>query len=226
MNSMNCKTFVCIAFATLLIVGCKATEIETSIKSFELRDAIEGKELSLKFDAQFTIFAENNEETKRQIVSIEGITEKYLPLEEFDVTTTDFGLRIQVEGKIPLVYSSEGTLSSSLQAPWVLIVSDNNDGGVLTGFSHKLKFIASPQFNAFSGELLKVNLMLVPDKRQPLKIKFKNSGKDRLRIFTGAVEVGGESRVIFESKIDKKVSLTMKGGVYDNIAQVIYFSIE
>ena len=68
--------------------------------------------------------------------------------------------------------------------------------------------------------------MLSPDQRQPMKFKIKNTGNSILHIFTGGVEVGGESQAVYESRVEKRVSLTMKGGVYDSIEQVIYFSFE
>jgi len=107
-----------------------------------------------------------------------------------------------------------------------MIISDNRDGGSLSGFSYKLTFSTSSQFDAFSGELKNINFLLEPDKRQPMKFKLKNTGKDKLKIFTGGVEVGGETKVVYEEDVEKRISLTMKGGVYDNTAQIIYFSLK
>jgi len=168
----------------------------------------------------------NDEETKAQIKSIGIIVEKYIDTEEFEVTSSDYGFTIDIEGNIPLVYSPNGKEVKSVQSPWAMMISDNRDEGSLSGYSHKLTFSTTSQFDAFSGELGNINFMLTPDERQPLKLKLKNSGEDKLRIFTGGVEVGGEHRVLYETRIDKKVSLTMRGGVYDNAAQVIYFSFE
>ena len=59
-----------------------------------------------------------------------------------------------------------------------------------------------------------------------MKFKLRTTGSDILKIFTGGVEVGGEHLVLYEATIEKRVSLTMQGGVYDSAPQIIYFSLE
>ena len=59
-----------------------------------------------------------------------------------------------------------------------------------------------------------------------MKLKLKRTGQDQLKIFTGGVEVDGETRVLYETDVEKRISLTMKGGVYDRTPQVIYFLLK
>jgi hypothetical protein len=225
--NIHLKGFLVLIIASFSLLGCQAEDIETTIKSKDLRKLIAGEKVAVKFEATLSLLADSkDDETKAQIKSIGKIVEKYIDTEEFEVTTSDFGLKIEIEGNIPLVYSPNAKEVKSVKSPWAMMVSDNRDGGSLSGYSYKLTFSATSQFEAFSGELSNINMMLSPNKRQPLKIKLRNSGKDKLRIFTGGVEVGGESRVLYEANVDKRVSLTMKGGVYDNVAQVVYFSFK
>jgi hypothetical protein len=56
-----------------------------------------------------------------------------------------------------------------------------------------------------------------------MKFKLKTTGNDVLHIFTGGAEVGGETRVLYEARARKKVSLTIQGSIYDSAEQVIYF---
>jgi len=141
------------------------------------------------------------------------------------VTQGDYGLNIAIEGEIPLVYSSNGDASGSSNSPWVFVISDNTDGGSLSGYPYKLTVATTSRFSALEGELQNVNFMASPDEFQPMRIKLKRSGDDVLRIFTGSVEVDGESKVVYESEVPKRITLTMKGGIYDKTSQVIYFSI-
>ena len=209
-----------------MLIGCKADQIETSIKSKDLRKAIAGNPVSVEFEAELSLMADTeDEETKGQIKSIGKVIEKYLSIEEFDITKGDFGFKIKIEGEIPLVYSTGSKTLTSVGSPWVLKVSDNRDG-ILSGFPHKLTFSTTSQFAAFSGELQKINFLLTPDERQPMKFKLRTTGSDILKIFTGGVEVGGEHLVLYEATIEKRVSLTMQGGVYDSAPQIIYFSLE
>ena len=221
------RIFLVFTISCFALLGCQAEEIETAIKSKHLRQSIGGKDVTVPFEATLSLLADSKDpETKGQLKSIGKIVEKYIDTEEFEVTTGDFGLKINIEGNIPLVYSPNGKQVRSATSPWALVVSNNSDGGALSSYPHKITFAATSKFDAFSGELNNINFMLSPNKHQPLKLKIKNSGKDKLRIFTGGVEVGGEHRVLYEAKVKKRVSLTMKGGVYDNAAQVVYFSFE
>jgi hypothetical protein len=221
------KSLFALSITSMMLIGCKADQIETSIKSKDLRKAIAGNPVSVEFEAELSLMADSeDEETKAQLKSIEKIIEKYLSIEEFDITKGDFGFKIKIDGELPLVYSTGSKAITSVESPWVMKVSDNRDVGILSGFSHKLTFSTTSQFNAFSGELQDINFMLSPDKRQPMKFKLKTTGNDVLHIFTGGVEVGGETRVLYEARVEKRISLTMQGGVYDSAEQVIYFSLK
>jgi hypothetical protein len=221
------KSLFALTITSMMLIGCKADQIETSINSKDLRKAIAGNQVSVEFEAELSLMGDTKDaETKAQLKSIGKIIEKYLSIEEFDITKGDFGFKIKIEGELPLVYSSGSKELTSVKSPWVMKVSDNRDGGILSGFSHKLTFSTASQFDAFSGELQKINLMLSPDERQPMKFKLKTTGNDVLKIFTGGVEVGGEHLVLYEATVEKRVSLTMKGGVYDSAEQVVYLSLK
>lgn len=211
--------------SAVLLLGCKADIVETSIKTKHLQEALAGEEVTVTFEAEFSMMAKYDDETKAQISAIEEIVENYFSLEEFDVTQGDYGLNIAIEGEIPLVYSSNGDASGSTKSPWVFVISDNTDGGSLSGYPYKLTFATTSRFSALEGELKNVNFMASPKEFQPMRIKLKRSGDDVLRIFTGSVEVDGESKVLYETEVSKRITLTMKDGVYEKTSQVIYFSI-
>jgi len=214
-----------VLISALFLLGCKADIVETSIKTKHLQEALAGEEVTVTFEAEFSMMTEYDDETKAQINAIETIVENYVSLEEFDVTQGDYGLNIAIEGEIPLVYSPNGDVSGSTKSPWALVISDNTDGGSLSSYPYKLTVTTTSRFSAFEGELQNVNFILSPDEFQPMRIKLKRSGDDVLKIFTGSVEVDGESKVVYETEVSKKITLTMKDGVYEKTSQVIYFSI-
>ena len=212
---------------SIYLIGCQSNIIETTIKSNEIKDAINGEVQDIEFETNFSLMAELDETTKIELAKIESISSKYIDIEDFDVTEDEyFGLNIDIDGEIPLLYSSSGSIPSSVSTPWVLLISDNNNQSALSSFKYKLEFIASPTFNAFSGELENVNMMLAFDQFQPVKFKLKNKDNSVFNIFTGAVEGSGESHATFESDVEDKISLTMKGGIYDKTNQVIFFNID
>ena len=218
---------IVVLLLSIYLIGCQSNIIETTIKSSEIKDAISGEVQDIEFETNFSLMAELDETTKIELAKIESISSKYIDIEDFDVTEDDyFGITIDVEGEIPLLYSSNGGIPSSVSTPWVLLISDNTDKGALSSFKYKLEFIASPTFNAFAGELQNVNMMIGLEQFQPVKFKLRNKDDSIFNIFTGAVVGSGESYATFESDVKDKVSLTMKGGIYDKTNQVIFFNID
>jgi len=216
-----------ILLLSIYLIGCQSNIIETTIKSSEIKDAINGEVQDIEFETNFSLMAELDETTKIELEKIESISSKYIDIEDFDVTEDDyFGISIDVEGEIPLLYSSNGSIPSSVSTPWVLLISDNTDKGALSSFKYKLEFIASPTFNAFAGELQNVNMMIGLEQFQPVKFKLRNKDDSIFNIFTGGVVDNGESHATFESTVEDKISLTMKGGIYDKTNQVIFFNID
>lgn len=220
------KKFFLTAASALLLFGCKANLVEIPIRTNDLNMAIEGVEVAVEFAAKFSLLSKYDDKTKAQIASLKEIVDNYIPIEEFDITVATFGVEISIEGAVPLVYSPDGTAPRSIDSPWALVVSDNRDGGSLSNYPYKLTVLATPRFPAFEGELKKLNFLLSPSEFQPMKFKVKTSGDDKLTILTGAVEVQGEAHVIYEAEVSKRITLTMKEGIYDRTSQVIYFSLQ
>ena len=106
-----------------------------------------------------------------------------------------------------------------------LLISDNNFSGSLSDYKYKLEFIITPSYAAFDGELQNINFMLTADEFQPVKFKIKNKHDGKFEIFTGAVKTDGESLTLLETIVEKRISLTMKEGIYNKTNQVIYFNI-
>ena len=52
-----------------------------------------------------------------------------------------------------------------------------------------------------------------------------NKSNQKLRIFTGGVEVDGESKALYEANVANRISLSMNGGVYDKTSPVIYLNL-
>ena len=67
-------------------------------------------------------------------------------------------------------------------------------------------------------------MMIGLEQFQPVKFKLRNKDDSIFNIFTGGVVGNGESHATFESTIEDKISLTMKGGIYDKTNQVIFFN--
>ena len=124
-----------------------------SISTNDVEKAISGDNISVGFDATLGLMAENNEEIRDTIQKIAAVTENYLTLEEFELTTGNFGLNIDVEGEIPLIYVEDIKEINNISAPWALIIIKNKNKGTLSNFPYILKFSETNSFNAYSGEI-------------------------------------------------------------------------
>ena len=157
-----------IGFATaLLLLGCKADLVEIEVKTKDLKVAIAGDQAAVEFEAEFSLIAEYNDETKGQINALEETVRNYMSLEEFDVSEGDFGLTITIEGEISLLYAPDGNIPRDIESPWALVISDNRDGGSLSEYPYKLIVSTTSRFSAFGGELQNINFMLSPDEFNP-----------------------------------------------------------
>jgi hypothetical protein len=211
----------------IILAGCKADLIEIAIKSNEIKDALNGETLDIEFETNFNLMAELDDQTKMELEKMEVIASKYATIEDFDVTENEyFGLDIAIEGELPFLYSADGGIPTSISSPWVLLISDNKNQGVLSEFQYKLEFTTTSSYDAFDGELQNINMLLTADKYQPVKFKLRNKDSSSFRIFTGAVEGDGQSHATLETDVLDKITLTMKEGIYNKTNQVIFFNIE
>ena len=71
---------------SLFLIGCQSNIIETTIKSSEIKDAINGEVQDIEFETNFSLMAELDETTKIELAKIESISSKYIDIEDFDVT--------------------------------------------------------------------------------------------------------------------------------------------
>ena len=70
-----------------------------------------------------------------------------------------------------------------------------------------------------------INILVSPDKFQPVKYKIRPSGEDKLQIFTGGVIINGSSFIVKEMEISEKINLTMKEGSYESNFPAFLFHI-
>ena len=219
---MVCTFRTLILCISILLFGCKAEEIELRLSTKQIAQAIKNNPQEVRFQAEFSLVTTYNEEIKRTIKSVQKISRKYIMIEEFDVTQGDFGLKIEVEGLIPLI----GPKSSKSTSPWILKIQQNDKEGVLGNFSHKLIFGPSSALDSYLAEIRAVNLMLSPARYQPVKFKIRNKSNKTFKILTGGVEVDGESKALLETNVGDRIRLSMNGGVYDKTSAIIYFNMK
>ena len=215
--------FVC--FFVFALTGCKSDLIEITIKTKDIKAAISGEAVMLEFETTFNLLAEYNEETKTEISKMRQVAEKYFEIEEFEVVIKDFGIDIEIEGEIPLVYMNDASAESLETSPWIIKIRNFNHSGSLKSYPYILSLATTSSFQSFVNLIEDINILVSPDKFQPVKYKLRPSGEDKLQIFTGGVIINGSSFIVKEMELSEKINLTMKEGSYESNFPAFLFQI-
>ena len=224
------KKIFFIFFCLFSLAGCKSDLVEVSLKTKDIKAAISGEVVMVEFETTFNLLAEYDEETKTEIDKMKQVAEKYFEIEEFEVVIKDFGIDIEIEGEIPLVYIKDGSESSET-SPWIIKISDyrnfNNKDSSLKRYPYILSLSTTSNFQSFVNLMEDINILVSPDKFQPVKFKLRTSSDDKLQIFTGGVVVNGTSFIVQEIEVSERINLTMKEGSYiDNFAAFLFQFID
>ena len=222
-NNVFMRYFFFIFFLLFSLTGCKSDLVEVSLKTKDIKAAISGEVVMVEFETTFNLLAEYDEETKTEIDKMRAVAEKYFALEEFEVVKQDFGIDIEIEGEIPLVYMKDATAESFETSPWIIKIRNFNHSGSLKSYPYIISLATTSNFQSFVNLMEDINILVSPDKFQPVKFKLRPSGDDKLQIFTGGVIINGSSFIVKEMEVSEKINLTMKEGSYiDNFAAFLF----
>ena len=105
-------------FFPFFLISCKSELVELEISTDDILDVINGGNADIEFESVFSLISELDDETKMQLEKMEIVAEKYASIDDFDVTEGEYlGLNISVEGEIPMIYDSNGSIDNSITWP-------------------------------------------------------------------------------------------------------------
>ena len=211
-------------FLIFFLFGCNPEIVDVKVSTKDIKNSISGETVSVSFKTSINILANIND-IKDELSKIESIAEEYFDLEEFDITENDFGIDLEIEGELPLIYAKDVTLNN-IKSPWVIKIEDNNNQVSLKNYSYILSLDTTQSYVNFNSLISGVNILANINKFQPIKLRLKVSSDDDLSIFTGGVIIDGEGFVITERKVEKKITLIMKDGVYSKTFPKIFFNVK
>ena len=163
-------------------------------------------------------------DTRAQVKRYEGIIENYVDVEDFEISKSMMGMQIKVTGNLPLVSGNMKRLDG--KHPWALYIKKTAIRTLKQTYPYRMSLQTTEHFPSFKSEFSKLNILLSPDRYQPLLMKIRNRDKTKFRVFTGSVEIQGKHHSIYEGQVAKRISLKMKDGVYDHTDPVLFFDIE
>ena len=211
----------CLIF--VILTGCKAELIETKIKTSDIKRAISKGITTVPFETRITIMGET-EDTRQQIKSFGEIIEQYVELDDVEIEKSMMGMDLVIEGNIPLVHGKK--LPRNRTDPWALFIKKNNVKGLSESYPYSITLLPTRNFGSFKNKFSELNILLTPSASQPVSFKMRNNDKSQFNVFSGGAMVNGEAHAIFTANVKRKLSLTMKDGVYDTAYPVVFFRLD
>ena len=210
-------------FMLVILAGCKAELIETKIKTSDIKRAISKGITTVPFETKITIMGET-EDTRQQIKSFGEIIEQYVELDDVEIEKSMMGMDLVIEGNIPLVHGKK--LPRNRTDPWALFIKKNNVKGLSESYPYSITLLPTRNFGSFKNKFSELNILLTPSASQPVSFKMRNNDKSQFNVFSGGAMVNGEAHAIFTANVKRKLSLTMKDGVYDTAYPVVFFRLD
>ena len=207
----------------VILTGCKAELIETKIKTSDIKRAISQGITTVPFETKITIMGET-EDTRQQIKSFGEIIEQYVELDDVEIEKSMMGMDLVIEGNIPLVHGKK--LPRNRTDPWALFIKKNKVKGLSESYPYSITLLPTRNFGSFKNKFSELNILLTPSASQPVSFKMRNNDKSQFNVFSGGAMVNGEAHAIFAANVKRKLSLTMKDGVYDTAYPVVFFRLD
>ena len=211
------------SFILVILAGCKAELIETKIKTSDIKRAISKGITTVPFETKITIMGET-EDTRQQIKSFGEIIEQYVELDDVEIEKSMMGMDLVIEGNIPLVHGKK--LPRNRTDPWALFIKKNKVKGLSESYPYSITLLPTRNFGSFKNKFSELNILLTPSASQPVSFKMRNNDKSQFNVFSGGAMVNGEAHAIFTANVKRKLSLTMKDGVYDTAYPVVFFRLD
>lgn len=199
----------CLAMAAL--AACKADGTKIDISSDDLARARAGEVVMIDFQADFSMPSDLDDEQRADIDRLRSIAGQYLDISDFEIEKQDFGVKIAIEGKIPLVTAQTGS-----QAPWFIAVSD------FSSDMDRISLENGSDFDGLEAGMQDVNFMLTPDRAQPVKFRLSLGGQASVVVPAGRIDGAPVVLQRFDSVSD--LSVDISGGIFDDTGAVILIS--
>jgi hypothetical protein len=208
----SAKLLLC-SFAVLALAGCKADSVELKISEGDVMAALKGKEVSVPFEAVFSNPGPQTDDKKAQLEAIGKILTSHMQIDDFEVENVDDGFVVKIAGEIPVV----ATKSNSM--PYYVSVGRSE---TIPGFA-QVQVATGSDFERMQSDVQSISYSLAPDAFHPTTINFEAEDK---RIVAPAVEVDGDTFLLLDTKVHKRISLHYSGGPYEQVGAGFFMQTE
>lgn len=198
------RTPALLAAALIALAGCMANEVELRLTDAAIEAAAADSREMVDFAAEFSVFGEMDDKQRADMAALQEIVAKYVTIDIFDVEQTDRGLKVVVEGQIPI------TSDPDTPDPWFILVQPSE---TFAG-THRVQVHTGSQFDRLSDEVSLVNFMLSPEPFHPTRVRLKADGMD---VLAPGAQVDGRYHLVWSGTINGSVRMMFNGGAFDSI---------
>lgn len=208
------RWIVLVAAAATLLAGCKADDVEIRVSTNNIRDAIQGDDVSVRFIARYSAFGEMDGEKKAQLDQIQSIVEGAMQIDDYNVTTASSRIAITVEGEVPVVFGEPGSSKSAL-ALYVWEV----ENALLPNFPYAMQLNTGAAFKDLKASMQDVSYTFALDDVQPVQYRIHANSGQGLNVLAGGGQIDGVNFVVRGITIDdgERMNFAFKGGAYDAV---------
>ena len=230
MQSIKSSFLVIILLSLLVLPSCRASETKIVLTVTQIEEALNGKNQLVVFSASIDALLDLNDiEQKQQLQNIKTILSNYLLIDDINITRSDFGAKISVDGQLPLILNGiKRKEEINKRSAYAVTIDeiDKKNAGIFRSFDYRIRFSTTPYFSSMNDEMTKMDMFLEIDKTQPVRFLVNNKKQKTLVVFSGPTEYDGEYLQYLQLCTSKdKFSLTMKEGIYETIQPNFYFKI-
>ena len=190
--------------AAIVLVACKADEVEVDLDVQQLQSAADGAEVMAEFEAVFSNLGELDNEQRAQVDAVRDILEQYMAIDDFELETTDTGFEVTIEGEIPVIDAPRADHA------YFIAVSESAS---LPGY-HRVALQTGDDFRAMEGEMSAISFMLSPDAHHPTTFRVDGESSSLL---APAAEVNGRAYLLYDAPLEDRVRLIQKDGPFDRV---------
>ena len=193
------------------LIGCKADELEISMKTSDLISVRNGGNEVAEFEAVFSMVGELDNESRALVDALENILVKYVYIDDFEIKTTDMGFEVTIEGKIPVISGDDSNAAYYISLEKSEVIDEATQVQLKTG----------QKFEQMNSEMMALNFMLAPDAFHPTRFRLR--GDNDIEVLAPAVQVDGRDYLMWRGRVGDRLSLSFSGGAYDRTGAGFFF---
>ncbi|MEX0373308.1 hypothetical protein [Spiribacter roseus] len=207
------RRILMLSAVAIALAGCRADEVELTVNSTQLRSALAGNEVVAEFQAVFTHDRPLNTRQSAQVDDVWSVLDEYMDISDFSRENVDGGLKVTIEGEIPV-----RTSRTARDAYYLSLTESRTFNGL-----HRVTLQAGEQFEAMREALAAVNFELDMAQYHPTVMTVTGRSS---RLIAPSAAVADEAHLVYEDRLDGSVSFRQAGEGFDQTGPGFFIRLD